>query len=103
MADMRVSGEEQKNFVTPKPEVPTYPHGLKISLEKEQLDRLGFLNAPGVGEKYAIMGLVEVVTVRSGEDNANSDGFSIELQITDLTLKSEESPKEKVSALFHGE
>lgn len=102
MADMRVSGETKKNFVTPEPEVPTYPPGLRIRLSKEEADKVGFLKAPEIGATYAIMGLVEVVGVESEADDRRPNDFRVELQITDLALESE-GEKTGTATTLYGE
>jgi len=103
MADMRVSGEEQKHFVTPKPDVPTYPPGLRINIMPEQLEKLGFLKAPGLKDKFTMLAKVEVVEVSGGADDRDPNDFRLELQITEMVLKGEESQQDSKASTLYGE
>ena len=40
MYDMKMEPEMRKDFSTPKMEAPEYPHGLRICLEKKELEKL---------------------------------------------------------------
>lgn len=98
MMDMKYESKEIKDFSTPRamPEVPEYPHGLKLHLGSEELKKLHMLEAPEVGKCFKMMAKVEVVEVmKEGEE------YKVSLQIKEMELKKEGRESEEKS--FYGE
>lgn len=100
--DMALSQEQKKDFSTPSVmEAPRYPYGLRITLSHEELQKLGFQKAPEIDTQYMIAGAAKVVEVRSdGEDEA---GYTLELQIIDLEVKTAKTKGEDTTKVLYGE
>jgi hypothetical protein len=64
---------------------PKYPWGLCITLEKEQLDKLGLSENPKTDTVFTITAKAEVTSV-SANQTQEGERRSITLQITDLAL-----------------
>jgi hypothetical protein len=92
-----------------KPSVPVYPYGLCISLEDEQLEKLGLDGElPSVGDMLHIAGMAKV-TSASENEREMSDGSKqkcrrIELQFTHLATENEddEGEQEARRSRFYG-
>lgn len=74
-----------------------YPWGMRISLNSEQLKKLG-VPVPAVGSMLQIGGLVKVLSVSTREDEGEEARSHIDLQITDLGMQSSDSPAPKTAA-----
>lgn len=95
MKDMSISIEEKKEKAVESPvESTDYPYGLKIHLDYETYKKIGFTDAPAVGQKFAVMGYAEVMDVHK-EKVQNEDRMSCTLQITHMDLKKKEQETEK--------
>lgn len=79
-----------------KPSVMTYPYGLCLSLEDEQLAKLGLDKdeMPSVGDMIHLCAMAKVTNVSSSEremtDGSKNECRRIELQITHLATENEE-------------
>jgi hypothetical protein len=93
-----------------KPSVAVYPYGLCISLEDEQLEKLGLDGElPSVGDMLHIAGMAKV-TSASENEREMSDGTKqkcrrIELQFTHLATENEdeEGEQEARRSRFYGD
>lgn len=72
-------------------DAPQYPYGLKIRLEKEQLDKLGIKELPEVDSEAVLMANCVVVRVSKDESQNGYESTCCELQITEMSLMTEES------------
>ena len=99
MYDMKMEPEMRKDFSTPKMEAPEYPHGLRICLEKKELEKLGFMKAPEIDKMMELKGKVKVVEV-SNQDYGQGDEYRVELQITDMELSSEKKDEGPAKVLY---
>ena len=74
-----------------------YPWGTRITLEKEELDKLQItVDDFGIGNKVSIMADAEVVSLRESVDQQNKTK-SVELQITAIGL---DKPKTQKKSRF---
>lgn len=74
-----------------------YPYGLRLSLNSEQLKKLG-IDTPAVGSMLQLGGMAKVVSSSTYEDEGEEPRSRVELQITDLGMQSSESPAPKTAA-----
>jgi hypothetical protein len=66
---------------------PEYPYGLQVSLETEQLAKLGVTKLPDVGATMTLTAKVEVCSVSQYESRDDEQPRrTLSLQITDLAL-----------------
>jgi hypothetical protein len=108
LVDMRLSEEEKKDFSTPRqgPEAPKFPFGLRLRLGPDELKKLGFLSAPKVDDKLLLLGksmVIEVAKRTEDEMKLGELDFSVELQITELSVKGEEERPKSPSQVIYGE
>lgn len=94
----RSKAEQEKN----SPEVASaskeeYPYGLRVTLNKEELVKLGFKSLPKVGDKFRIDAEATVESVSASESSSGGDYKSVSLQITDMEMDGDE--KEDTSAV----
>jgi hypothetical protein len=93
------SKEELKGLAEPvASEQSKFPYGLRLRFEKEQIDKIPFLETSNVGDKVVIT--AEAV-VETKEKNDRLDGesyISVCIQITDIAVSAKEKkPLEKMS------
>lgn len=91
MADMKISKTEAKEQALGiEMDAPEYPYGLCISLEKDQLEKLGITELPKVGAKMMVHANAVVKSVSAYDTQSGSDQ-RVELQITEMELASGEA------------
>jgi hypothetical protein len=98
MVSMAKTPEQINKEIPPLPklsQVDTYPYGLCISLEKEQLDKLGIDTDCETGDMihFCCMGKVTSKSEREKEDGGID--CRIEIQITDLATENEDGENER--------
>lgn len=83
---------------------PRFPYGLKIHLEKEQLERLGMTELPKVGKMKKMVAVVEVTDVHISETVLGEGDKSVGLQIKELMFEEarEENSGELENLFFGG-
>ena len=64
-----------------------FPHGLRVHLNKEVLEKLQLPKLPQVKDSMALHAIVEVVGVNIEERPNGQRDVSLDLQITDMELK----------------
>ena len=101
MADMCMTGEEQKDFCSPQPiapQGPKYPYGLRITLGPTEIKKLNLQEMPEVDMLFKLAGKVKVVEVSSDEKGEHS----LSLQIVDMDLGNdrEESDSDASKVLY---
>jgi hypothetical protein len=74
---------------------PKYPYCLKIYLSQDELNMLEMKDLPAVGSFLPMQAKVMVVGQRLDDGNK-----TLELQITDMSLGSEEKKKDPMEALY---
>lgn len=73
-----------------------YPYGLRLNLNQEQLEALGYEELPPAGTKCRIEA-VGCVTRSSSEDpdaDGDIDYLCVELQITEMGMEEESGPED---------
>ncbi|MDA8178295.1 MAG: hypothetical protein M0T69_01970 [Deltaproteobacteria bacterium] len=101
MMNMKHSKKESKEMAThAEMDAPEYPYGLCLSLEKEEIAKLG-LGTPKAGTRLMLHAMVDVKSV-TVSDQADGKGYkSMSLQITDMALeKPGMDMKETAKALY---
>lgn len=71
------------------PSKDEYPWGTRIELEKDTLEKLGIKELPKIGTKMMIEAKVVVVATRQST-RRDGDSRTLELQITDMDMESDE-------------
>ena len=77
--------------------VPTYPYGLCINLEKEQIEALGIDGECEVGDIIHLSAMAEVTSCSERKTEGGSE-CRIELQITHLGCENEDGESEAEEA-----
>ncbi len=97
LRSMKIDPKEMEEQLKPKSiteSMPAYPYGLRVHLDDDSLKKLGLDKLPKVGSSKYLGARVEIVSVSESESR-NGDGGnkhrSVELQITDMGLDSDES------------
>lgn len=105
MKSMMISeGEKRESSVlSVVDDKPSYPYGLKITLDPDTIAKLGLSDVPEVGAKMGIIGMAEVVAVNKVEGRGDVDSFSVELQIQDFDVKTESKESKASNMLYGGE
>lgn len=85
MIDMKQKPEREEAPGEIEAEQPQYPYGLSLSLEKEQLEKLGITELPKVGDKMMVHANAIVKTVSAYDTQSGSDQ-RVELQITEMEV-----------------
>lgn len=100
MQDMKYEEKEIKDFSMPQPaDTAKYPHGLRISLGKEELKKLGIQDIPKVGEEIKIEAIVEVVEVSSEAEGGDERSHRVSLQIKEMEVNNKKELKEQEEQL----
>lgn len=90
MINMKQKPEREEKPGEIEMDQPEYPYGLSISLEKEQLEKLGITELPKVGAKMMLHANAIVKTVSAYDTQSGSDQ-RVELQITEMELAAGEA------------
>lgn len=104
LKDMRLNKKDQKKFDQPDvpADTPKFPFGLRVHLEEEVLDKLPELDPmPKVGEKLAMIAVVEVVGIHQNQ-TASGKRRHIDVQITELGFEDESKAEKAAEALYGG-
>jgi hypothetical protein len=82
-----------------------YPYGLRLTLNQEQLEALGYSELPPAGTKCRIEALGVVVKASSEDPDADGDCdyLCVELQITEMGMEEEGEGEEDESDAGDGE
>lgn len=81
-------------------EEPQFPYGLRIRLEKEDLEKLGIKNIPQVGTAVPVYAKTVVIAVSESAAQGGEDYCSVELQITDLALETKPSDEAVAKKIY---
>jgi len=93
MIDMSYEEVELKDFSVPQMNTPKYPHGLRISLGKEEIKKLNLEGIPEIGKKYKVEIEVEVIEVSldTHDNNGDEKSHRVELQIKEMEFKKDKT------------
>jgi hypothetical protein len=84
---------KKENAVQYKPS--PYGYGTSISLDHEQLKKLGITELPEVGDEYQITATGKVTSASMNASESSGSRTSLSIQITHLKLTHEDEAKEK--------
>lgn len=65
---------------------PDYPYGLVLHLEKDEIDKLGMKQLPGIGTEMPMHVLLRVTRVSQSAAEGADEQTSVDLQITDIGI-----------------
>ena len=68
---------------------PKYPYGLQLSLDEEQIKKLGGLKGAKVGGSVKIMAMGDITSMRE-EARKDSTSKNISIQITAIDIETED-------------
>lgn len=91
-AEMKACGMCCAEGEDPKPE---YPYGLRISLGKPELDKLGVSELPAIGTEMMLQVKVRVVSA-SASANERGEEMDAGLQITDMAMDAPKKPAAEI-------
>jgi len=94
LADIKADKAEMEGDSNP------YPYGACISLDTDELDKLGIKNLPTVGDEYNIMAVGNVTAVRmnSYEKSGEERGITIQIKFLQLVHEDEEPGEVETAA-----
>ena len=82
---------------------PRYPHGLCLTLGKEELEKLGISALPKVGTEMTITAKSYVKMTRAYETQGEGKEMGIELQITDMGVgQTENATNDNRASMLYG-
>lgn len=104
MINMKRAPEREEMPGEIEKDEPRYPYGLCISLEKEDMDKLGLSNLPKVGTEVSFIAKAVVKGTSAYETQGGSD-MRVELQITDMEMKADQTERNNAAAsmLYSGQ
>lgn len=85
LVDMKLPPEPkcEKTEIT-MPSTPTrdrYPYGLRVSFERDQVDKMPKLKTFKVGDQVTLTGKGEVIELRMREEQGGKESWTVEIQI----------------------
>jgi hypothetical protein len=99
---MKLTKSERKEMAEPAMAEESYPWGLRLTLDKETLDKLGIDGLPAVGTKMLLVARAEVKGVSQHESD-DHESRSVDLQITEMGVESEKAKRDLATSLYPGE
>lgn len=94
---------EKKDFSTPSgPKAPKYPYGLRITLNSEEMKKLGFNDAPDMDQVFELKGSAKVIEVANTEEQGDVASYRVELQIVELELSGSKEEESNEQTLYGG-
>ncbi|UOF81071.1 accessory protein [Caudoviricetes sp.] len=87
MINMKREAEREEKPGEIEYDEPAYSYGLCISLDQEDLGKLGLNALPAVGAEMMIMAKAYVKSTSAYETQGQGKDMSVSLQITDLEIK----------------
>lgn len=78
---------------------PKYPYGLKLCLEKEELDKLGISEMPEIGANMKMMAVVQVCSLEA-KDYEGEEYRSMGLQVKEMALMPEVEAQSAESMIY---
>lgn len=101
MISMKMEPEVEEMPGQAEMDEPSYPEGLCIKLEADQLKALGLTVAPRIGTEMTI---TAKVYVKSASETKTFEGVEpmAELQITDLEIQSSQARTDGIATMLYG-
>lgn len=101
MIDMSMSAEEAKEqYGNDTKDAPKYPYGLRISLNDDDLAKLGITSLPAVGTKMVITCQTEVCSTGVYEDQSKEKEASMSLQIQAMEIGEDKDSSDAATLLY---
>lgn len=100
MVDMELDDEAIADMSAPMalPEHPRYPYGLRISLNKSDLKKLGLDSTEAFVGGYVHGHFVGCITSVSINESEHSEDCRVEIQMERLAIESEDEENEEMEA-----
>lgn len=83
-------------------QAPEYPWGLRLCLDTETLQKLGFSEPPAVGTKLKLEAMVEVVSTSAHQEQGGDKRSSCDMQITEMELAAGEREDADPARVMYG-
>ena len=101
MVSMKMEPEREEMPGQVEMDEPSYPEGLCIKLEADQLKALGLTVAPRIGTEMTITARVYV---KSASETKTFEGVEpmAELQITDMEIQSGQARTDGIATMLYG-
>jgi hypothetical protein len=99
MINMKRKEEVAETISHEDSEGPSYPYGLCINLDKEQLEKLGITALPKVGTEMMLHAKVYVKSTSAYETSGGKD-MTIGLQITDMEIGASKTQSDQAAMLY---
>jgi len=101
MVSMKMEPEREEMPGQVEMDEPSYPEGLCIKLEADQLKALGLTVAPRIGSDMTIMARVYV---KAASETKTFEGVEpmVELQITDMEIQPAQARVESAATMLYG-
>ena len=101
MVSMKMEPEVEEMPGQTEMDEPSYPEGLCIKLEADQLKALGLTVAPRIGTEMTITARVYV---KSASETKTFEGVEpmAELQITDMEIQSGQARTDGIATMLYG-
>lgn len=98
LVDLKMTKKDMADEASPTADQSPYPWGVCLTLDTDELKKLGIKNLPGVGDEYHIEAVGEVTSV-SESDSAGGEVRSVRIQIQmmELTNEGQETGDESVA------
>ena len=97
LASMKLKRQDKEKMpaaIGPMDAGEQYPYGLRIRLENEQLDKLGFDELPKVGEYITLEAECCVISTSQNDRNGGEPRKTLELQIEKLVCEEDDDEDE---------
>jgi hypothetical protein len=95
MVDLARAPAEVKKANTVNYKPSPYGYGTSISLDHDQLKKLGITELPEVGDEYSITASGKVTSASKNSSEESGSRTSLSIQITHLKLTHEDEAEEK--------
>lgn len=89
LVDLKMSKQDMAEEASPEAIQNPYPYGICLTLDTDELDKLGITKLPGVGDEYHIRAVGEVTSV-SENDTGNGQERSVRVQIQMMEMRHED-------------
>lgn len=87
LISMKMSKEEAQEYTSPTvADAPEYPWGLSISLDEDDLAKLGISTMPPVGATLMLQAQVTVTGTSQRDTQGGEQEQCVDMQITDMAL-----------------
>lgn len=98
MIDMKKAPEREEMPGEYEMDEPAYPYGLCISLNQDDLEKLGMNTLPKVGAEMKIMAKVYVKGTSAYETQGAGKDMSVQLQITHMEIENNAGERQASAA-----